>query len=192
MTHGIEIKGVHLKSSFTPKYVRKSTMRMVMGKPTVMDLQRSNQRRRVPNTKRNRDIIIQDLVNKGYSRTETKIRLRRTERVINGRNYLIDQRAALMKRTLHKDFFALPTRPGILFRRPPVGVKLFANLEMPKVIRRACEKDAAFSIRAEEKNPKKLQLQVNKGRPLFDPGISGGFKIEPMWNGAGLAVVPKD
>lgn len=160
----IEVKGVHLKSSNTTKSVRKSAKRVVHGKPTVWDLRNANRRRRVPNTKRNRDIIVQDLVNKGYTRVEAKTRVLKSVKVINGKSYLFNQRSALDKRTLHKDLFTLPTRPGIFFRRPPAGFDLYATVCVPKSVHSASEVDMAFSIRPEEKDQSKIKLQINKER----------------------------
>lgn len=160
----IKVKGVHLKSSNTPKSVRKSAKRMVYGKPTIWDFRNANRRRRVPNTKRNRDIIVQDLVNKGYTRVEAKTRVLKSVKVINGKSYLFNQRSALDKRTLHKDLFTLPTRPGIFLRRPPTGFDLYATVCVPESVHRASEVDMAFSIRPEEKDQSKIKLQINKER----------------------------
>ena len=73
---------------------------------------------------------------------------------------------------------------------PPLSKALYADVKLPKSVQRATEIDLAFSIRPEEKDPNKLRLQINKGRPLFDRGILDGAKLEPMWNGAGMALVP--
>lgn len=159
---GTEIKGIHIKTSSSNRRTRgyfKAAKRALAGKSRLFDLQCANKDKRVANTRANRKKIICNYLQAGYTAKEAKAEIAKLIKIFNGVSYIHMSRKMLSVKMIHRDFFTIPTRPGILFRRPKDNERVFASVE-----------------EAENMLSKEI----------------GPVKMEPMWNGNGFAIVPKE